>query len=63
MIRLVDVEKLFDEFKAECQAEYHKHFYQSGKYGRWTSSQLNTFYQDKLSELRKVLVEGRDGLY
>lgn len=45
--------KLFDEIFIGCQGEYHKHFYESKKYGKWTSSQLNTFYQDKLLEFRR----------
>lgn len=49
------LKKLFDEIFTGCQNEYHKHFYESAKYGKWTSSQLNTFYQDKLAEFRRAL--------
>lgn len=50
--------KIFDEVMNNCQNEYHKHFYEGKIYGRWTSSQLNTFYQDKLAELRRRLEDG-----
>ena len=50
--------KIFDEVMSGCQHEYHKHFYEAKIYGRWTSSQLNTFYQDRLAELRRRLGDG-----
>ena len=51
--------KFFETFNG-CQSEYHKHFYESKKHGKWTSSQLNTYYQDRIAAFDKTL-EVEDG--
>lgn len=54
---MIKATKIFDEIMSGCQNEYHKHFYEPKRYGKWTSSQLNTYYQDRLAELRRRLEE------
>ena len=45
------------EYKEMTNKEYHKHFYEIKNNSKWTSSQLNNFYQETVTKLLDIIDE------